>query len=76
MKSADPTSLIRVVLEGARNVATDRAPTGAAMPAFGWKQANTEIAAELIYIRDSWGNAAAAESAADVKSLRRQLLRN
>jgi mono/diheme cytochrome c family protein len=30
----DPTSLIHVVVEGARSVATDEAPTAPAMPGF------------------------------------------
>jgi mono/diheme cytochrome c family protein len=47
-------------MEGARSVATDPAPTGAAMPAFGWKLSEKQIAAVLTYIRNSWGNAAAA----------------
>jgi hypothetical protein len=36
VQSVDPTSLIRVVLIGAQSVATDKAPTAPAMPAFGW----------------------------------------
>jgi mono/diheme cytochrome c family protein len=70
VQSSDPTSLIRVVLEGARSVATDPAPTGPAMPAFGWKLSDADTAAVLTYIRNSWGNAAPAVSADDVKTLR------
>src|SRR5579871_1305078 len=36
VQSDDPTSLLRVVLRGARSVGTDKVPTAAAMPAFGW----------------------------------------
>ena len=36
-RSADPASLIRVVLEGARSVATAGEPTGPGMPSFAWK---------------------------------------
>jgi len=73
VQSADPASLIRVVLRGAQSVATDPAPTGASMPALGWKLSDDEIAAAITYIRNSWGNAASAVSASDVKSTRRQL---
>jgi mono/diheme cytochrome c family protein len=73
VQSADPTSLIRVVLEGAQSVATDGAPTGPAMPAFGWKLSDDEIAAILTYVRNSWGNAAPSVSADDVKKLRGEL---
>ncbi|HJT05989.1 MAG TPA: cytochrome c [Stellaceae bacterium] len=65
-QSADPTSLIRVVLQGARSVATEGAPTGPAMPAFDWKLSDAQVASVLTYIRNSWGNAAAAVSASDV----------
>ncbi|HEX6843210.1 MAG TPA: cytochrome c [Stellaceae bacterium] len=72
-QSADPTSLIRVVLQGARSVATERAPTGPAMPAFDWKLSDAEVAAVLTYIRNSWGNAGAAVSASDVHRSRGSL---
>jgi mono/diheme cytochrome c family protein len=58
VQSTDPTTLRRIVIEGARSIATDSAPTGAAMPAFGWKLTGDQIAAVLTYIRNSWGNAA------------------
>jgi mono/diheme cytochrome c family protein len=73
VQSDDPTSLLRVVLDGTRAVATNRAPTGAAMPAFGWKLSDGQIAAVLTYIRNSWGNAAAAVSASQVTSARKAL---
>jgi len=73
VQSLEPTSLIRVVLQGAQSVATDSAPTGASMPAFGWKLSNNEVAAVLTYIRNSWGNAAGAVSASDVRQWRQQL---
>jgi mono/diheme cytochrome c family protein len=71
----DPISVIRVVLQGAQSVATDAAPTRAAMPALGWKLSDNEVAAVVTYIRNSWGNAASAVSASDVKSARRQFLK-
>ncbi|MGH7043822.1 MAG: c-type cytochrome [Acetobacteraceae bacterium] len=68
-----PTSLIRVVLGGAQSVATASAPTGAAMPAFGWKLSNAEVAAIVTYIRNTWGNAASTVSAGTVGSARQRL---
>lgn len=73
VQSADPISLIRVVLQGAQSVATDPAPTGPSMPAQGWKLSDEQVAAVVTYIRNSWGNAASAVSASDVKRVRRQL---
>ena len=70
VRSADATSLIHVVLAGARSVATDGAPTAAAMPSFGWLLTDNEIASVTTYIRNSWGNHASPVADADVKSLR------
>jgi mono/diheme cytochrome c family protein len=73
VQSADPASLIRVVLRGAQSVATDPAPTGPAMPALGWKLSDDEVAAVVTYIRNSWGNAASPVLASDVASARQRL---
>jgi mono/diheme cytochrome c family protein len=59
----DPTSLLHVVLRGARSVATDGSPTAPAMPQFGWLLKDGEVAAVLTYVRNSWGNRAPAVSA-------------
>jgi mono/diheme cytochrome c family protein len=69
----DATSLIRVVLEGVRSVGTGGAPTAPAMPAFGWKLDDGQVAAVVNYVRNSWGNAAPAVGAGDVSKLRKQL---
>ena len=70
VQSADPTTLTRVVLHGTQNVATEAAPTGPAMPAFGWKLTDQQTAAVLTYIRNAWGNAAPAVKAGQVSDLR------
>ena len=73
IQSADPTSLIRVVLIGSRAVATSAAPTASAMPAFSWNLNDTEIADVLTYVRNTWGNAASAVQREDVTKLRGRL---
>jgi len=73
IQSADPTNLIRIVLQGARSVATDAAPTAPAMPAFDWKLSDAEIAAVVTYIRNNWGNAADPVSESDVRRQRSAL---
>jgi mono/diheme cytochrome c family protein len=73
VQSADPTSLIRVVLIGNRAVATSAAPTAPAMPAFGWNLDDTEIADVLTYVRNTWGNAASGVQPEDVTKLRGRL---
>ena len=54
VQSADPTNLIRIVLQGARSVASDAAPTAPAMPAFDWKLSDAQVAAVVTYIRNNW----------------------
>jgi len=73
VRAADPTSNIRVVLRGARSAATGAEPTAPAMPSFGWQLKDDQIAAVLTYIRNSWGDAAAAVSADDVRKQRKDL---
>jgi mono/diheme cytochrome c family protein len=74
--NSDPSSLLAVILSGARAPATDAAPTGLAMPAFGWRYDDSDIAALATFIRTSWGNDAAPVSAAQVSQLRRELSLN
>jgi mono/diheme cytochrome c family protein len=61
---------MHVVLRGARSVATDKMPTGSAMPQFGWLLTDDQVAAVLTYIRNSWGNAAPSVGAAEVGKAR------
>jgi mono/diheme cytochrome c family protein len=72
VQAPDPSNLMRLVLEGGKNAATGHAPTGTAMPAFGWKLSDKEVAAVLTYVRSSWGNAAHAVSANEVSSIRQK----
>lgn len=73
VQSEDPTTLIRVILRGTRAVATDAAPTGPAMPAFGWRLNDDQTAAVVTYMRNAWGNAAAPVTTAAVRRLREAL---
>jgi mono/diheme cytochrome c family protein len=71
--SREPTSLIRVVLRGTQSVSTADAPTGPAMPAFGWQLSDAEVAAVLTYIRNSWGHGAARVTERNVRNARARL---
>ena len=62
VQSDDPTTLIRTVLFGSQAAATPDAPTGPAMPSFAWRLGDAQVAAVITYIRNTWGNAAAAVS--------------
>jgi mono/diheme cytochrome c family protein len=75
VQQSQATSLIRVVLEGSRAVATDGAPTGPAMPSFAWRLSDADIAAVITYIRNAWGNAAPPVSASAVSNMRQALHR-
>jgi mono/diheme cytochrome c family protein len=70
VKQDDPTTLVRVILTGSRGAGTDAAPTSPAMPSLGYRLTDSQLAAVVTYIRNSWGNAASAVSADAVKSLR------
>jgi mono/diheme cytochrome c family protein len=73
VQSLDPTSLLRVVLRGAQSIATDNAPTAAAMPSFAWQLDDDEVASVTTYIRNAWGNAAPAVAAGAVEKARKTL---
>ena len=71
VQSREPTSLLHVVLVGARSAGTAGAPTAPAMPPFDWLLNDDQVAAVTTYIRNAWGNAAPAVSAGDVASARK-----
>lgn len=73
VRAQDPTSAIRVVLRGARSVATAAEPTAPGMPSFAWQLDDAQVAAVLTYIRNGWGDAAPAVSADDVRKQRADL---
>jgi mono/diheme cytochrome c family protein len=76
VQSDDPTTLVRVVLQGTRAVSTPSMPTAPAMPGFDWRLNDAQVAAVLTYIRNSWGNAAAPVTAGKVASQRASLARS
>ncbi len=73
VRSSNPATAIRLILRGARSVATDKEPTAPGMPSFGKQLKDDEIAAVLTYARNTWGHPAAAVPASDVASARHDL---
>jgi mono/diheme cytochrome c family protein len=71
VRSNDPTTLVRVVLDGTRAASTDSMPTA---PAFAWRVDDAQVAAVLAYIRNSWGNAAPAVAASTIAKQRASLI--
>ena len=73
VQDRNPTTVIRLILNGAHAAVTDARPTPLSMPAFDWKLTNVQIAVLANYVRNSWGNAGPTVSASDVQSLRQSL---
>ncbi|MGH7211677.1 MAG: c-type cytochrome, partial [Acetobacteraceae bacterium] len=70
VQSENATTIIRLILNGGQAVATNQYPTPVAMPDFGWKLSNEQVAAVASYVRSAWGNRAAPVSVGDVKGVR------
>ena len=70
LQSADPSSTLRIMLDGAQTVTTPRAPNKGSMPGYA-KLSDQEIADLTTYIRNAWGNAAPGVAAADVAKARK-----
>src|SRR6266849_2275651 len=70
LQSADPSSTLRIILDGAQTVTTPRAPNPGSMPAYAKQLSDQEIADVANYMRNSWGNAAPLVTPAQVKRAR------
>jgi mono/diheme cytochrome c family protein len=73
VSAKDPATVLRVILQGAQRVATDREPTGPAMPAFGWQLDDGQIAAVATFLRTDFGHKAPPVSEAEVQKARSAL---
>ena len=71
LQSADPSSTLRIILDGAQTVTTPRAPNKGSMPAYAKQLTDQQVADVTNYIRNSWGNAAPLVSPAQVSEARR-----
>jgi mono/diheme cytochrome c family protein len=72
LQSADPSSTLRIILDGAETITTPRAPNKGSMPAYAKQWSDQQIADVTNYIRNSWGNAAAPVTAAQVAEARHE----
>jgi len=70
VRSSDPTTVIRILLRGARSASTQAAPTAPGMPPYGRQLDDRQIAAVLNYERNSWGDASPAVEVKDVTRVR------
>ncbi len=71
LQSADASSTLRIILDGAQTVTTPRAPNKGSMPAYAGKLSDQEIADVATYMRNSWGNAAPLVTPGQVANARR-----
>jgi mono/diheme cytochrome c family protein len=73
VNAKDPISLIHLVLAGAAMPSTQTAPSAIAMPDFGWRLNDAELADVLSFIRGNWGNHATPVSSEEVARVRKTL---
>ncbi len=73
INAKDPISLIHLVLAGSSMPSTQTAPSAFAMPDFGWRLSDSEVADVLSFVRNSWGNHATAVSRDEVGRVRKAL---
>lgn len=69
-RASNPLTVVRMILEDARSVPTDRYPAPHAMPAYGWKLSDGDVAAVTTDVRNAFGNAASAVTAEEVSDIR------
>jgi len=58
LQSADPSSTLRIILDGAQTITTPRAPNAGSMPDYAKQFSDQQIAEVTNYIRNAWGNSA------------------
>ncbi len=73
VQARDPTTIIRIILEGMEPPAISARPDDEPMPAYAKKMTDDEIADVTTYMRNAWGNRASAVSAQQVQDLRKKL---
>lgn len=72
LQSINPSSTLRIILDGAKTVTTPRAPNTGEMPAYAKQLSDEQVAAVTNYMRNSWGNAAPLVTPAQVAKARKQ----
>ncbi|HXH42252.1 MAG TPA: c-type cytochrome [Bradyrhizobium sp.] len=72
LQANNPSSTLRIILDGAFTVTTPRAPNTGEMPGYAKQLSDEEIAAVANYIRNSWGNAGLLVTPAQVAKARKR----
>ena len=76
VQCSDPNNSIRVVLAGGSTVVTEKAPAPMVMPPFAQSLNDQQVADVVTYIRATWGNGASAATPAQVKALRKAIIKD
>jgi alcohol dehydrogenase (quinone), cytochrome c subunit len=72
VEASNATSVVSIVLGGSSTPKTPRTPAQFAMPAFGWRLSDQEVADVASFVRSGWGNRASLVEEAQVRDLRLQ----
>ncbi|MBF9000642.1 MULTISPECIES: cytochrome c [Vibrio] len=73
VNAQDPSGLIHVILAGSTLPSTPKAPEALAMPGFGWRLSDEEVAKLATFLRSGWHNKAPSVSADDVATIRKTI---
>jgi mono/diheme cytochrome c family protein len=73
LQQSDPIGLEHLILAGGRIGTSATRPSPMTMPSFAWKLGDREVADVSTFIRNSWGNQAAAVTTEDVRAARKKL---
>ena len=73
VNAKDPTGLIHIILAGAQQPSTAKAPSKLAMPGFAQRLNDDEVAQLATFIRQGWSNTAPAVSKNQVAEVRKTL---
>ncbi|WP_156181577.1 cytochrome c [Halomonas sp. PR-M31] len=67
----NPDGLLHVILAGAQMPSTPKAPAKLAMPGFGWRLSDKEVADLATFVRSGWGNDGDSVTADQVAEVRK-----
>lgn len=73
VNAGDPTGLIHTILVGAQQPSTAKAPSTLAMPGFGQRLSDEEVAQLATFVRQGWSNRAPAVTKEQVADVRKTL---
>lgn len=70
VNAENPSGLLQVIIGGARLPSTKLRPSSIAMPGFGWRLSDAEVAELATFLRQAWGNDAKPVTVKDAAAAR------